>query len=454
MEAFGKYIIEASLCVCLFQLFYILVLWKESGFKFLRIYLLSSVLFSLLLPLNTISIPNSFIISVQPVKYTPAINSIFRQNLIEHNAVSVNPAGVHFEHETIQIPSTDYYFWLKLIYIAVMFIIISRFLLSILHIINLYRKAEKINYWRFHLVKSNMFNYSFSFFNIIFVNTAELNENEIESILAHENIHASQYHTVDVILIELISAVMWFNPFVWLLRRSLRQVHEYLADEGVLNIGFDRLEYQALLVNQVAESRLLSLASGFNQSQIKKRIIMMTKFKSDNRTKLKILVVVPVAFMLFLRVAGVNGQKSRNANVSKDLPSRESNVVDKHEMANGRDALLADNTNTLPTSVSVSKNEDDNTNIQNSEVKDSTKNSLNVSPAENEGVVSATKMNVLYIGVDNPIDIAVAGKKSNELEVKIDNGIIIGSNGKFIAKPVKVGKAVITASVFRSKNLF
>jgi N-acetylmuramoyl-L-alanine amidase len=102
---------------------------------------------------------------------------------------------------------------------------------------------------------------------------------------------------------------MWFNPLVWMMKKSVQLVHEYLADEGVLNTGTDKLRYQALLINQVAEERLICLSSSFNHSLIKKRMIMMTKSKFNKGSKLRILTLIPLAAMLFVGVAFVNGQE-------------------------------------------------------------------------------------------------------------------------------------------------
>jgi len=110
-------------------------------------------------------------------------------------------------------------------------------------------------------------------------------------------------------LIELLSAVMWFNPLVWMMKNSVQLVHEYLADEGVLNTGTDKLRYQALLINQIAEERLICLSSSFNHSLIKKRMIMMTKSKFNRGSKLKIFALIPLATILFIGVACINGQE-------------------------------------------------------------------------------------------------------------------------------------------------
>jgi hypothetical protein len=387
MAAYFQYLLEATICLSVFYLAYLLILKKEGGFAFLRMYLLCSIIVSLLLPLNSYQI--KFLKNEQA----------FRTN---YNAKQIVPSqevfsGKPFKPDSDISPKTastvntvDYFKWIYIIYIAIAVVLVLKFIIGILTIVwySIRMQNEKFN--NLHVIWNDRFSCSFSFFSIIFIHKKDLSKKEIIGIIAHENIHVAQYHTIDLILVELLSAVMWFNPLVWLLRNSLRQVHEYLADEGVLNIGFDRLEYQALLINQVAESRLFSLASTFNQSQIKNRLIMMTKQNSGNRTKLKILALLPMAVILFFAISCFNGTKDKN----------------------------------LVTAI------------------------------------APTKMNVLYIGLENPVTIAASGYESSELTVKIDNGTVEGKDGMYIVKPSqpRLANLVVSAngkeiqkSVFRVK---
>ncbi len=370
METIIVYLLKSTACLTFFYISYFLFLRKESGFKFIRIYLVSSVILSLLLPLNHYSIGFTQDIIPATVQQQYENTSIVKKETSFTSEVQTNPKTQIIE------PShkIDFLQILQLIYITVLIGILISLLLGVLNILRIYiqSKQKTIDNTRFFV--NEKLNHSFSFMNLVFINTSDLNEKEVKSIITHENIHVSQYHYIDLLLIELVAAVMWFNPVVWYMRKSIRQIHEYLADEGVLNTGFDRLEYQALLINQVAESRLLSLASSFNHSLIKKRIIMMTTLKSDNRTKVKLLLLVPVAVLLFLGVSCLNDQK---------------NVIT---------------------------------------------------------AVEPVRMNVLYIGVDNPIRIAASGYESSDLDVTIDNGTIEGKNGEFIVNPKEKGKALVTVS--------
>jgi beta-lactamase regulating signal transducer with metallopeptidase domain len=114
------------------------------------------------------------------------------------------------------------------------------------------------------------------------------------SIIAHERGHILLHHSWDIVFVEVLTALQWFNPVVWLLRRDLRTVHEYEADASVLSSGSDVGQYIQLLMRKAMGTKACTLANGINNSTIKKRIIMMLKHKSNKYTWLKVLYVVPV----------------------------------------------------------------------------------------------------------------------------------------------------------------
>jgi hypothetical protein len=372
MATYFQYLLVSTICVSVFYLAFIIILRKESGFIFLRIYLLSSIIVSLLLPMNRYSIEifkeGQFAQSkseINKVEAYPTVNS--DQSIKINSNLSVTSPDKH---------AFVYMHWILVTYFTVAIALIIKLLLGILSVAWLSVKLQNDKFKGLRIIRNDRFTSSFSFFNLVFIQNNDLSNKEIKGVIAHENIHVSQFHTIDLLLVELLSAVMWFNPLVWLLRNSIRQVHEYLADEGVLNIGFDRLEYQALLINQIAESRLFNLASSFNQSQIKNRLIMMTKQKSNNRSKLKILAFIPVAGMLVFFISCFNGTKNK-------------------EMVTA---------------------------------------------------IAPTKMNVLYIGLDNPVKIAVSDVDVNKISVTVDNGTIKGEKGAYIINPKDVGPAKIIVS--------
>jgi hypothetical protein len=115
-----------------------------------------------------------------------------------------------------------------------------------------------------------------------------------ESILAHEEAHVRHRHSYDVVVVEVLTALQWFNPVVWFLRQELRILHEYQADASVLSRGFDESQYIHLLMQKATGIQACALANGIHTPQTKKRILMMLKTKSKWSAQFKALYIVPI----------------------------------------------------------------------------------------------------------------------------------------------------------------
>lgn len=122
---------------------------------------------------------------------------------------------------------------------------------------------------------------SYSFFRYIFINSAPLDLSTFRQILSHEKIHADQWHSLDILLAELLLIVQWFNPFAWAYRKALRQNLEYLTDDLMVQRGTDLTAYQMSLLQVAAPKYAYSLVANYNQSLLKKRILMMQTKKSS-----------------------------------------------------------------------------------------------------------------------------------------------------------------------------
>ncbi len=287
-----QYILVASIILSIFYIVYRVIFRNVANFNQLRIYLLASILVSVVIPLLNISMNIDFFTAPKTQIPIP-----FHELKTTTSIPSINlPAERNFDWNQI----------IRIIYYGVSTILIIRILIVALTLVIRFYKSERMKFGNYTLISTNKQN-TFSFFHWIFINKKNSTNEEFEQIVLHEKIHASQYHSIDLILIELLAAVMWFNPLVWMMKKSIQLVHEYLADEGALSTGIDRLRYQALLVNQSAEERLICLSSSFNHSLIKKRMIMMTKSKFNQKSKLRILTLLPITAFALLFTAGVNG---------------------------------------------------------------------------------------------------------------------------------------------------
>lgn len=134
----------------------------------------------------------------------------------------------------------------------------------------------------------------FSIFHYI-VMSVEDYENHRQNILTHEQEHIRMCHSYDLLLLEVVKVIQWFNPFVWFLENDLKTLHEYQADEAVINQGIDAKQYQQLLVVKAVGNRLQPFANNLRRGSLKKRIIMMYQKKSNRWMMLKALFIIPVA---------------------------------------------------------------------------------------------------------------------------------------------------------------
>ena len=304
-----QYTLIATTCLSISYLSFLMFFKNETSFKQQRIFLMSSMVISLILPVTglRLNVAHLFCNRITLFEGIKSLSPVYKFQALQ---TGESESFLRNINSILSIYSV----------ITAVFLVILA--VSVIKIFLLYRISRKTRYGRSLILINKDIQSPFSFFSWIFI-PANIPECEVrESILIHESIHVSQYHSIDNLLVELIAAVMWFNPLVWMMKKSLHLVHEYLADEGTLSSGVDRVRYQALLINQVTEERLVCLSSSFNNSLIKKRMIMMTRSKNDNQNKLKILTIVPISTVLLLIVAVLNGlfpQKTEARNDSDYL---------------------------------------------------------------------------------------------------------------------------------------
>jgi hypothetical protein len=153
------------------------------------------------------------------------------------------------------------------------------------------------------IIENNKYGLPFSFFNLVFINPKFHFGTDLTNILAHEKVHIRENHWFDLFIVELFTVIFWFNPFVWLFERSIKQNHEYLADEGVLAQGLSVGRYQAILLNQLMGMQIIGITNNLNYSLNKKRMKMMTKMKTPKIRAYKILWALPAVALLLLAFA-------------------------------------------------------------------------------------------------------------------------------------------------------
>jgi len=273
-----RFVLESSVCLTFFYAVYWLLLKNETYFFLNRFYLVSALVLSFIIPGLRVTSPfRSVGVSSRPVGLIPT-------------------AG-------ISVPSLGWPDILLALYAAGVLLFLVRFVFHLTKLRSVVRRCG----WRYDrdckVVSVDREFAPFSFLNIVFLNEGAVSPDDLERILAHERVHIQQGHSLDVLLMELVIILQWFNPFVWPYKKSLQETHEYLADHGVIAQGFSAARYKLLVFEQHVGAQLFEFANNFKQSQIKRRLTMMSKIKSRNAAKLKLLVVLPMASFLVLAFA-------------------------------------------------------------------------------------------------------------------------------------------------------
>ena len=283
MGVFFIYILKSSVCLVLFYLFLRLLLSKETFHRFNRMALLGVLFFSLLIPCIEVTTRHQ-------VEVQQAVLSI--EQLLLMAELEATPANVGAVQET---PTISWVQIVLLVYLAGILFLVCRNIYSLICLFRLVHsgKHEKLEKG-VTLVVHNQEIAPFSWMKYIVISRKDLEENGRE-ILIHEMAHIHHRHLVDLLVADICIFFQWFNPGAWLLKQELQNIHEYEADETVINEGVNAKEYQLLLIKKAVGTRLYSMANSFNHSKLKKRITMMLKEKSNPWARLKYLYVLPLA---------------------------------------------------------------------------------------------------------------------------------------------------------------
>ena len=285
-----NFLVESGISLTIFTLIYLLFLRKETFFKLNRIYLMVSAVFSILLPFlhfrESTQMPTVMLGEV-------TVTAMRFQNLLQ----TVTVYGSNFTVKIEQLVQSIGL--LKIIYLLGTIIFALLFVIRLIQITALILANESEVRNGIRIVKIRRDVTPFSFFNFVFINRNNADHPGMKEMLAHELEHVRQRHSLDVMILELVTISQWFNPFIWLLKRSIRENHEFLADHGVLKPGVSSAAYRLLLLGSSMEQQPV-IANNFNYSLIKIRIKMMTKIKSRRTAALKLLMGILAIAALFV----------------------------------------------------------------------------------------------------------------------------------------------------------
>ena len=279
------YFLEANLGIVLFYAFYRLLCVRDTFFVGRRVALLSFVAASFVLPFVGMEW-SSFSMTESPV--TEYVTTFLMPE------VTVGTRGPSAPH-----PLSAGFLLAMLYYagVAVMAVRMGARWVSVLRLLRV-SPSGVMRGRRVRLLPDP--SGPFSFFGWIFVHRGSVKPDEEAEVLAHETAHVRQWHSVDVVLMELLTVVCWWNPFAWLMKRETRENLEYLADRSVIRSGFNPRGYQYHLVALACQNGKAGLINSFNLSNLKKRIIMMNKRRTNRTGYLKYALFAFPAFALLM----------------------------------------------------------------------------------------------------------------------------------------------------------
>ena len=286
MNPFFAYLIKSSVSIALFYIVFKLSVSRDKMHSVNRFVLLGILIGSALIPFADIPVLHEtpVISRVEVFRELVATPFFFAEPVLG----SIQPAP---ETKSVHI---NLYLVFYLFIISALFI---RLLVSSIRVIQIINSAEKKPFRKIVLAIVKDFIQPFTFLKHIIISEKDFTENK-EIIVAHEYAHIKHLHAIDLLICELFTALHWFNPFMWFLRRDLKLIHEFQADQAVLNKGIDATQYQLLVLEKSVGERRFAMANHFTQKPILKRIKMMQKKNKKQWTWVKIVFFVPALILL------------------------------------------------------------------------------------------------------------------------------------------------------------
>ncbi|MEO1054147.1 MAG: M56 family metallopeptidase [Bacteroidota bacterium] len=254
-----------------------------------RYFLIGSVFISCIIPLITFPVYREFSVQALPIPYESLVSQ---------------PTGQITPHGDASTPIS----WLSIagtVYVIGVILFGVRYLISLFRIIARIHKGKIIRHRGFNYVLLAGEGQPFTFLHFIFLNRAQFEHGLIpQEVLLHEEAHARQLHSLDLMLTELLAVVLWFNPIVYAMRTSVRLNHEFLADSHVLKSGAARRSYQESILNFAMNEPPLAFSNTFSYSFLKKRFTMMEKRQNRTSSGLKIMLMLPLVAVLLFSFSG------------------------------------------------------------------------------------------------------------------------------------------------------
>jgi len=283
MPLIFSYLLKLSISLSVVFLFYHFVLRRLTFYTWNRWYLIGYSLMCFFLPFIDISL----VLEGSEIKNSPVVKWV---------PVLGQQIGLNTGTDSGTLSGWEYALLVLMAGVGVMLV---RLGIQLISIYRMRKRSSMISQDGIRIYQVDAPIIPFSFGDSIFINQQQHSLEELEEIIRHEFVHVKQKHSVDIIWGELLCLLNWYNPFAWLLKKSIRQNLEFIADRHVLEQGMDRKEYQYLLLKVIGNNHF-SIANQFNFSSLKKRIAMMNKIRSAKVHLVKFMFVLPLVSVMLL----------------------------------------------------------------------------------------------------------------------------------------------------------
>jgi len=283
------------------------LLRNETFFKMNRFYLVGSALLSLAIPLMKLQWVKEFFVTEKIYETTQKVSQVIN----EATATTSHDLPITQQHEFTAATSISNFQILGIIYVSVTVLLLLNFIKNLYFINRTFSAGSK--------------HQAFSFFKIVSVDQELDNK---ETIMNHEMVHVRQWHSLDVIFFEIFAAFNWFNPIAFLYKKAIKDIHEFIADETAALTLEDKSAYTLLLVSNVFGAKPQQLTNSFfNQSLLKRRIIMLHKTKSRQVAILKYGLSVPLFALMIIISSATIGKSQQVVDVTEDLKAKVSQIL-------------------------------------------------------------------------------------------------------------------------------
>ncbi len=256
---------------------------KEANFQRNRWYIVVSMVFSIVISFININVVVDAALNIKPVEQILLPNTILGETVQNSNMA-----------RSKLFSSLSIFAYL---YLAGVLISLMLFLFRLVSLLTFIHKSTKDRKQGYVLVIMDKEINAFSFFNYLFINKTDYSSTECNQIITHEHEHIKQHHCVDLLISELVVILQWFNPFAYLFRKELKNVHEYIADKAVLRSGVAQNDYMKLILYQVTGMNFSLLGNSFSHKLTLKRIKMM-KTKKSPWSVAKVAFALPIVAVL------------------------------------------------------------------------------------------------------------------------------------------------------------